>query len=64
MELTNMNYILILVVVLYIVLTHLIARYIGEKREIGYGKSVFWSVVLTPIIGFVITIMSKQLNKQ
>ncbi len=59
-----MNYFSIIIFVLYIVLTHLIAKYIGEKREIGYGKSVFWSIMLSPIVGFVITKMSKLTDKQ
>jgi len=59
-----MNYILIIIIALYIVLTHLVAKYIGEKREIGYGKSVFWSILLSPIVGFVITKMSKLTDKQ
>ncbi len=54
------NYTLIAVFVIYILLTHLIAKYIGEKREIGYGKSVFWSLFCSPIIGFIITISSKE----
>ena len=57
-----MNYIWIIIIVLYILLTHLIAQYIGAKREIGYGKSVFWSILLTPIIGFIITILSKPID--
>jgi hypothetical protein len=44
-----MNYIIIIIIgVLEIVVIHSIAQYIGAKREIGYGKSVFWSIVLTP----------------
>jgi len=58
-----MNYTWIAIVVIYIVLTHLIAKNIGEKREIGYGKSILWSMVLTPIIGFFITKMSKPIEK-
>ncbi len=59
-----MNYIWIAAIVVYIVLTHLIARYIGTKREIGYGKSIFWSILFSPIIGFIITNMSKPIDKQ
>mgnify|MGYP006935317378 CR=1 FL=1 len=59
-----MNYILIIIILLYITLTHLIAKYIGEKREIGYGMSIFWSVLLSPVIGFLITILSKQSDKE
>jgi len=53
-----MNYSWIILIALYIVLTHLIAQYIGRKRKIGYGKSVFWSVLLSPLIGLIITEMS------
>ena len=59
-----MEYIWIALTVVYIVLTHLIAKNIGEKREIGYGKSILWSMVLTPIIGFFITKMSKPIDVQ
>jgi len=59
-----MNYIWIIIFVLYFVLAYLVAQYIGAKREIGYGKSVFWSMLLTPIIGFIITILSKKSAKQ
>ena len=51
-------------IALYIVLTHLIAQQIGAKREIGYGNTVFWSILLSPIIGFIIAILSKQTAKQ
>jgi len=59
-----MEYIWIVIIVVYIVLTHLIAKHIGAKREIGYGKSVFWSMVFTPIIGLIITKMSKPIGVQ
>lgn len=58
-----MNYTWIIAIIIYIVLTHLIAKYIGEKREIGYGKSIFWSMLLSPVIGFFITQMSKPAEK-
>lgn len=57
-----MEYTWIVIIVVYIILTHLIAKYIGAKREIGYGKSVFWSMVLTPIIGLIITKMSNPID--
>lgn len=58
-----MNYTWIVAIIIYVVLTHLIAKYIGEKREIGYGKSVFWSMFLSPVIGYFITQMSKPAEK-
>jgi hypothetical protein len=59
-----MEYTWIVIIVVYIVLTHLIAKHIGAKREIGYGKSVFWSIMLSPIIGLIITKMSKKIDIQ
>ena len=59
-----MDYIWIAIIVVYIVLTHLIAKHIGAKREIGYGRSVFWSILFSPIIGIIITKMSKQIDVQ
>lgn len=53
-----MNYMLIAAIVIYIVLTHLVAQYIGRKRRIGYGKSVFWSLLFSPLIGLMITLSS------
>ena len=46
-----------------LIATHLIAQYIGTKRKIGYGKSVFWSILLTPLIGLIITLSSKKIDK-
>ena len=60
----TMNYIWILIIALYIVITHLIAQYIGTKRKIGYGKSIFWSILLSPVIGFIITTLSKPIEQQ
>ena len=59
-----MDYIWIAIIVIYIVLTHLIAKHIGAKREIGYGKSLFWSLAFSPIIGLIISIMSKPIDIQ
>ena len=59
-----MEYIWIAITVVYIILTHLIAKHIGAKREIGYGKSVFWSILFSPIIGLIITKMSKSIDVQ
>ena len=50
----------ILIAIVYVVLTHIIAQYIGTKRKIGYGKSVFWSILFSPVIGLVITLLSEK----
>jgi hypothetical protein len=60
-----MNYIaLIIIGLLELLIIHSIAQYIGTKRKIGYGKSVFWSIVLTPVIGLIITLSSKKIDNQ
>jgi len=50
----------IFIAIVYVVLTHIIAQYIGTKRKIGYGKSVFWSILFSPVIGLVITLLSEK----
>jgi len=57
------NFIWISIIVLYLALTHLIAQYIGTKRKIGYGKSILCSILLSPVIGFIITSLSKPIEK-
>ncbi|MBA7537608.1 hypothetical protein ES705_29877 [subsurface metagenome] len=59
-----MNYIWILIIVLYIVLTHLVAKHIGAKRKIGYGKTVFWSLLFSPIIIALVIAKFSPLNEK
>jgi Na+-driven multidrug efflux pump len=59
-----MNYTWILIIILYIALTHLIAQYIGTKRKIGYGQSVLWSILFSPIIGLIATLLSKPIEEK
>jgi hypothetical protein len=59
-----MDYMWILIIVLYIVLTHLVAKHLGEKRKIGYGKTVFWSLMITPIFMFMILKIFNQPVKE
>jgi len=49
--------------VVYIILTHFIAEYIGKNRAIGYGRSVFWCILLTPVIGIFIVLLSRKLEE-
>lgn len=51
-------------IALYVIACHLIAQYIGKKRKIGYGKSVLISVLFSPIIGLICTLLSKKIEKQ
>lgn len=59
-----MNYVWIITVVLFFLLTHLIAEQIGSYRKIGYGKTILWSLLLTPIIAFFIAISSPKIDNQ
>jgi Na+-driven multidrug efflux pump len=60
-----MNSIWILIIALYIVLTHIVAKYIGAKRKIGYSKTVFWSLMISPIImAFIARRFSEPIEQQ
>jgi len=59
-----MNDFWIIVVVIDVISAQLIAQQIGRKRKIGYGKSIFWSIVLGPIVGLIITLLSKRIEEQ
>jgi len=52
----------IILAVFYFVMTHLIAKYIGETRRIGYSRSLFYSILLSPAIGYFITKWSKPIE--
>lgn len=55
-----MDNIWIMIAIADLVCAQLIGHYIGSKRKIGYGKSVFWSVVLGPVFGLIITLWSPR----
>jgi|GEM_PF-738385 len=50
-------------VLIYLYATQLIAQAIGAHRKIGYRKSVYWCIVLTPIIGLIVTLSSPKIKK-
>lgn len=52
----------ITLLLLYLISTHLIAQYIGRRRKIGYGKSVLWSILFSPIVGLIVTLLSKPVE--
>jgi hypothetical protein len=59
-----MNYAAIFIIVLYFVLSHSVAEYIGKKRKIGYGQSILWSILFSPIIGLIVTLLSKPIKDE
>lgn len=55
----EVSYILFLLV-LQALLAYLIAKFIGSKREIGFGWSFFMSFILGWLIGLIFTLLSKK----
>ena len=51
-------------VLIYLYATFLVSKVFGEKRQIGYRKSIYWCILLTPIIGLIITLSSPKLNTE
>lgn len=51
-------------VFIYLHATALVAQAFGTHREIGYRKSVYWCIVLTPVIGLVVTLLSPRIKKR
>lgn len=51
-------------VLIYLFATNLVANTFGAKRQIGYRKSVYWCIVLTPIIGLIVTLSSPKIKKE
>jgi len=47
---------------LYGIGTFLVAEYLGRKRRIGYAKSLFWCLLLSPILGIWIVLMSPKVD--
>ncbi len=54
------QYMVIALLLMNVFFAHVVAEQIGRKRRIGYGKSVFWSILFSPIIGFFITVASPK----
>lgn len=53
------EYIVILVFIMWYGLSLFISESIGKYRNIGVEWSFFWCMMLSPVIGLVITRMSK-----
>lgn len=51
-----------LFLIINLVVSLLIARYLGSRRNIGFGWSLFFCLFLSPFLGFIITILSGKKN--
>ncbi|MES2131836.1 MAG: hypothetical protein V4506_05755 [Bacteroidota bacterium] len=59
-----MKYDWINVVLIYLYASAFVSQVIGEKRKIGYRKSAYWCLILTPFIGLIITLLSPKLKNK
>ena len=59
-----MNEILIIIIfLLWYILSLVISVNIGKKRKIGEEWSFFFCMILSPVIGIIITLVSTKINK-
>lgn len=47
-------------IIVFTGLSLIIAHLLGRKRQIGFGWSFFFGLTLSPIIGFIVTMLSKK----
>jgi len=50
----------LVILIVFFAISFAIAYYLGNKRQIGFGFSFFFCLTLTPIIGFIITMLSRK----
>jgi len=51
---------LLFYIAIFTLIGYLIAKYLGQKKQIGFRLSLFFSITLTPIFGFLVTLMTKS----
>lgn len=51
---------LVIIIVVFFGGSFLIANFLGKERQIGFGWSFFFCLFLSPIIGFIITMLSRR----
>jgi hypothetical protein len=54
-----MNYIFLIIA---IIISVLVAQFVGAKRKIGFWWTLFFCTFLTPLIGVIIALFSKKLG--
>lgn len=55
---------IIVIPVFYVLIAAIIPFSIGRKRQIGFGWSWFFCIAATPIVGLIITLLSKRLTEK
>lgn len=51
------------ILLLFLIILSLLVGRLGEKRKIGFGWSFALSLLLSPLIGLVITLTSKKKSR-
>ncbi len=46
---------------IYLTICFLVAYFLGRKRQVGFLMTMFFSVLLTPIVGAIFAMYSKKL---
>ncbi len=54
----------LLMLAAFIGIAYFIANFLGRRRQIGFGWSFFFSLFLSPLLGFIITILSRKCYEQ
>jgi hypothetical protein len=50
----------IFLLLIYLGIAFLIAHFLGSKRKIGFGWSFFFSIFPNPLVGLIITMLSRK----
>jgi hypothetical protein len=50
----------IFLLLIYLGIAFLIAHFLGSKRRIGFGWSFFFSIFPNPLVGLIITMLSRK----
>ena len=59
-----MTYLWLSCIVLYMPLTILIGKYVGEKRKIGYSDTVIISLFASPIVALIAALSSPLIYQE
>lgn len=50
------------ILILSVCLSYVVANYLGSKRQIGFGWSLFFCLTLTIVGGLIVTLLSRKYN--
>lgn len=50
----------LLIIIAQVVISYLVAEYVGRGRKIGFGVSFIVCLIVSPIIGGIVTLLSSK----